>query len=483
LPVNLMSIFEHLRTLQHILQDYTPRQVLEKPSHPGEIRYQWQEGTLLFTDLAGFTALLEANTIHGPQGAAVLLTVLNRYFSEMIEIIGKSGGDLLEFTGDAMLVQFLADAHRGDMAQAIRSGMRMQRAMTNFMHIETPQGQFSLEMRVGIHAGRFLKADIGTPTRMAHVLFGNTVRQAKRAEGMGKVGRVCLTKEIGDRLAHEFQLHPLNANHVLVQDTLSDEQLGEYDITLTRRRLASPLLLDRSPPGLIAEIKEVIKRVELLASYLPTAILNLLVENAAQRFVPPDFPVSTVLFINLKGLPESVDVALPEEMGEIVGAFSKLFSFINETVTTTGGILQKVTYHSIGSDILIYFGVLNSYTDDSIRAVDTALTIRQIITQFCPPHANQKPIKITCRMGLALGPVFAAEIGELRGRREFNILGDPVNIAARLMTQASPNQILITQTIRNQLGDRYTCESLGNLFLKGKTQPVLVSILHKKLEN
>jgi class 3 adenylate cyclase len=75
-------------------------------------------------------------------------------------------------------------------------------------------------------------------------------------------------------------------------------------------------------------------------------------------------------------------------------------------------------------------------------------------------------------MGLTFGAVFAAEIGEPRGRREFNILGDPVNTAARLMAQASQNQILLTEEVYERIGDRYKCQSVGEITLKGKSHPL-----------
>ena len=56
-PATLMAVFEHLRSLRYILHDYVPKSVSESSPSPGEARYQWQTGTLLFTDLAGFTSL------------------------------------------------------------------------------------------------------------------------------------------------------------------------------------------------------------------------------------------------------------------------------------------------------------------------------------------------------------------------------------------------------------------------------------------
>src|SRR5579862_7162870 len=123
---SLMRVFEHLRSLQRILGDYISRQVLESLPQPGEIRSDWQDGTLMFTDLAGFTPLLESYAAKGADGAKSLLGVLNAYFAGMIEIISRSGGNVLEFTGDAMLAQFPPDRKRSEAAQAVRAGLRMQ---------------------------------------------------------------------------------------------------------------------------------------------------------------------------------------------------------------------------------------------------------------------------------------------------------------------------------------------------------------------
>ncbi|NEQ32362.1 MAG: adenylate/guanylate cyclase domain-containing protein, partial [Leptolyngbya sp. SIO4C5] len=86
-PATLMQIFEHLRTLQHLLTNYVPRDVCDRLPRPGHPQYCWQTGSLLFTDLAGFTRLLEASATQGRTGAETLLALLNRYFAQMIEII------------------------------------------------------------------------------------------------------------------------------------------------------------------------------------------------------------------------------------------------------------------------------------------------------------------------------------------------------------------------------------------------------------
>ncbi len=470
-PTTLERVFEHLRTLQRILHDYSSRHISDNPPRPGEVRFSWQRGSLMFTDMAGFTRLMEANAAFGRAGAQNLLKVLNAYFAEMLEIISKSGGDLLEFTGDALLVLFPADEKRNDTLQAIKAGLRMQRAMARFAEIETPQGPLHLGMRVGIHSGRFLRANIGTPRRMEHVLLGSAVQQAKLTESNGTAGRVNLSARAFERVPNEFRFEDGKPGYQFVVDDLTHEQLGEYEI-IPRRRMASSVLFERSVEGMMNEIHGALKSIEPLASFLPQPILSLLVESAADRHIPPDFPEATILFVNFIGLPELVDRALPGEELKVVSGFSRAFAHINAAVEARGGMLKKVTYHLSGSDIVIYFGVPTAHTNDPARAAAAALAIRDVITKIKPPTVGAQTPEIRCQIGISMGSCFAAEIGEPRGRREFNVLGDTVNTAARLMDRAAKNQILVSQRVYEAIASDYDCKELEAVSLKGKSQPV-----------
>jgi class 3 adenylate cyclase len=180
------------------------------------------------------------------------------------------------------------------------------------------------------------------------------------------------------------------------------------------------------------------------------------------------------LFVNVVGLPEVIDVAQPDEQSAIVASFSHMFSLINAAVESHRGLLKKVTYHLTGSNILIYFGSPNSHPDDPARAAAAAIAIREIIANFKPPIVGGQPVQLVSHIGLASGPVFIAEVGEPRGRREFNILGDTVNIAARLMSKAKDSQILLTEMIAPALEPHFTLEPLGPMALKGKSAEMQV---------
>ncbi len=472
-PTMLERVFEHLRTLQRILHDYTSRLISESAPRPGEVRYEWQRGSLMFTDLAGFTRLMEANASQGRAGAAALLKVLNAYFAEMIETISKSGGDLMEFTGDALFAFFPESERGNDTIQAVRAGLRMQRAMKHFSAIETPAGTLQLRMRIGVHTGRFLTADIGTPRRMEHVLLGTAVQQAKLTESNGTNERVNLSERAYQRVKDQFRFDDGKPGYKLVVDDLTDEQLGEYEIT-PRRRQASNVLFERGVEGLMNEISEMIKSIEPLASFIPAPVLNLLVESAADRRIPPDFPEPTVMFVNFVGLPEMVDRALPGEELKVVNSFSRAFALINAAVEARGGVLKKITYHLSGSDIVIYFGVPSAHTNDPARAVQAALAIRDIVKGIKPPTVGGIQPEVTCQIGINQGPTFEAEIGEPRGRREFNVLGDTVNTTARLMNKAGKDQIIVSDKIQSAIASQFETQPLGSVALKGKSTEMAI---------
>jgi class 3 adenylate cyclase len=477
----MVIVYNHLRTLQRILQDYTSRQIAINRLKPGDVKTEWQYGTMMFTDLAGFTKLMEANSAKGQDGAADLLKQLTKYFSTMIAVISKSGGDLLEFTGDALLVLFPKSDKNDDTVRAVRAGLRMQRAMKEFAEIETPSGIVNLKMRIGIHAGRFLTADIGTPRRMEHVLLGKDVQQAKLTESNGHNERVNLSQKAYDQIADQFRFEEGRPGYYLVKDDLTEHELGEYEITPVGRRMASSVLLTRDKDEVLLQITSMLNSIEPMASYIPAPVLSLLVESAADRKIPADFPQPTIMFVNFIGLPESADRVLPGEEKLLAQSFSRVFSLINAAVESRGGVLKKVTYHLSGSDIVIYFGVPTAHTNDEMRAASAAIAIRELVMNFNAPVIGNIQPEVYCLIGIHSGPTFVAEVGDPRSRREYNVLGDTVNTTARLMSHAQKNQIVISERIQKAIESKYECRSLGEVSLKGKSAPMqLYELEHQK---
>ncbi len=505
----LEPVFNHLVALQKTLSDYASSLITEQRKEDKKVKPR--NGALMFTDLAGFTKLMESNAGQGREGATMLFNALTNYFTEIIEIIGKSGGDLLEFTGDALLVFFPAVTLKDEeksfkemqnaVAKAARAGLRMQKKMLEkFSAIPTASGEtIALQMRIGVHAGYFYSADVGAPRRREHVLLGKNVQEAKRTEGYGANGRVNFTpmaygyiRELTDKKGQkifEFEPNPEHEGYMLLKDTLQDADGYELGVPTTRR-LASAMLTDKGFNNTYEQIQNLLAAIKELASFIPAPVLSLLVESAARRLIVPDFLSPTVMFVNFIGLPEMIEER--DENGEliydgesVIATFNEFFSKLNAIVERRGGMLKKVTYHLTGSDIVIYFGVPTAHTNDPLRAASAAVDVRELIRYInrerIPARrdgtrvrgANEAPL-IYSQIGINTGPTFAAEFGAKRSRREYNVLGDTVNTTARLMSKAKPNQILISEAIKNEIEEKYECVLQEPMKLKGKSQQVVI---------
>jgi len=468
----LHRVFVHLRTLLRILYDQMPSHVADDPPPTATNRHEWQSGTLMFTDLAGFTPFIEANATRGSEGIRVVHEVLNRYLAAMIDIFGHAGGNLLEFTGDALLIRFAGDERGNDTRRAINAALRMQRAMSEFSEITTPFGTASFGMRVGIHVGGFLATDVGTPRRRDHVLFGQAVRRTKDAEGSGVVGRVCLTPEAAEVAGERFAMEPGNDRHLLVVDDLTDDELDYYDLNPQVRRPRNPMLLDRAIPALLTEIEHSLDLVEPLATYLPRPLLEVMVETAQDRRIPVELSESVVMFVKLEGFDADLEAVGAEAVHDRMQVFSSLFARLDAAAAARGGMLRRVTYQATGSDVLVCFGVLNAHTDDPERAASMALTVSDLVAAAVGEAGPAFDTTISYRVGMSLGPVFAGEMGVHLGRREFNVVGDPVNVAARLAAKAEPGCVLVSPSVAARLGDGFVVRAKGQMALKGKSEPM-----------
>ncbi len=119
------------------------------------------DGTLVFADVSGFTALTERLSRRGRIGAEEIVETLNRVFGPMLRIANTRGGELLKFGGDALLFLFRGEGHP---EQACDATVEMRAALREAASVPTSVGRLSLSMSVGVHSG-----DVGAvPRRLAH---------------------------------------------------------------------------------------------------------------------------------------------------------------------------------------------------------------------------------------------------------------------------------------------------------------------------
>lgn len=172
----------------------------------------------------------------------------------------------------------------------------------------------------------------------------------------------------------------------------------------------------------------------------------------------------TTLFADMRGFtplsekmePQSVVALLNEVMGRAEAA-----------VVEEGGVVDKY----VGDEIMALFGAPMTGDDDALHAVRAAVRIKQSIGEVNAARKARGDAEINVGIGINTGLVVAGNMGSPR-RLNYTVLGAPVNLAARLCSEAGRGQILISDTTLDHVRDRVTVRSLGTRNIKGISRPV-----------
>lgn len=159
-----------------------------------------QEVTILMSDLRGFTAL------SSKMPAQRLINLLNHYFEEMVAVISRYGGTVIEFLGDGIFVVFGAPKEMPDHAtNAVKCAIGMQNAIKEVNKWTEENGYPELAMGIGINTGSVVVGNIGSENKMKYGCMGQTVNIAGRLESLTVGGQVLITDNTRQKLTGEFE--------------------------------------------------------------------------------------------------------------------------------------------------------------------------------------------------------------------------------------------------------------------------------------
>ncbi len=185
-------------------------------------------------------------------------------------------------------------------------------------------------------------------------------------------------------------------------------------------------------------------------------------EAAADRPLESDGdrrPVA-IMFCDLVGYTRLTSKLDPEEVRALLEQF---FGVIDATVERYGGTIDK----HIGDAAMALFGAPRAHGDDALRAVRAALEIQALI----PMKLRVASGPLAVHIALAMGDVVASRVGSER-RREYTVIGEAANLAARLLDRAGANEILASEEIWQATARFADYEALGGQILKGLDDPV-----------
>ena len=161
---------------------------------------------VFFSDIRGFTPMSERM---GPDDIA---TLLNEYFTEMVEIVFENGGTLDKFMGDAIMALWGAPiSGDGDADRAIHAAIEMQSVLAKLNVKWAAQGRQRVEIGIGIDFYEVFAGNIGSDRRLEYTVIGDAVNTAARLCSKAGPGEIILTKRFYDELRQPPAVEELEA--------------------------------------------------------------------------------------------------------------------------------------------------------------------------------------------------------------------------------------------------------------------------------
>ena len=198
---------QSLEQLQRAFGRFAPQEVVEQIIARGIVGAgEKKEVTVLFADLKGFTRMSEG------LDPAVLVKILNDYFSRMSRAISEYNGHVSKFIGDGIMALFGAlESNPWQHNDAVRAALAMRRALEEYNAALRAQELPEMEFGIGIHRGVAIAGVIGSHELVEFTCLGDTVNLASRVEDLTRVHQVdiLITEEVRRNLDPQIRLRPL----------------------------------------------------------------------------------------------------------------------------------------------------------------------------------------------------------------------------------------------------------------------------------
>ena len=218
--------------------------------------------------------------------------------------------------------------------------------------------------------------------------------------------------------------------------------------------------------ALLSQAAAELQRLDtLFRPYLSSAVTDLLRDEPALTRLGGVERELTVLFADLAGFTRFSETRPPAAVIAMLNAF---WAEVVPIVDGAGGIVG----HFAGDGVMASFNTAGDQPDHAVRAARAGLAIVDAAARV----TAQQPTWPTFRVGVNTGRAIVGNVGS-EERREFTVIGDTTNLAARLMALAEPGQVVIAGTTWAALGGDGRGESLGPTLVKGKREPVEAWVL------
>lgn len=446
-----------MTNLIETLTSYVPvtvaARIAEQATAPTEPACWPTTAVVMFADISGFTRLTEQLAALGPSGAEDLSRILNAYFGQLVSLVTGYGGDVIKFAGDALLAIWPINEEQsaGDAAiLAAQCSLAIQRQLTSY----SERQRYPLSLRIGLTMGEAQFYILGGEQgRWEFLMAGDSVRMVSRAEHFAQPGQVVISHAIWQALQETAHGTPLPEGFHLLTAVASDIPI------------VATTAVDLPPTA-----------VDNLQGYIPGSIKSRL--DAGQTGWLAELRRVTVIFLTLPDL-TLFDLETSQE----------LIASIQRLLYRFEGSVNKISIDDKGLTLLAAFGLPPlAHEDDPFLALQAAFALDDLLHEY----------GLNMALAVTTGRTFCGTIGN-DTRREYTIIGDVVNLAARLMQYAEQMERLNNGRLPI-LCDAITYEAtqahiefapLPSVQLKGKQDPVAVyrplgarlSLSYEKFDN
>jgi len=196
---------------------------------------------------------------------------------------------------------------------------------------------------------------------------------------------------------------------------------------------------------------------------------NVAAEIAQQDTVVPvggDRRPITILFSDIRGFTSMAETMRPDAIAQLL---TEYFSEMVEIIFEHGGTLDKF----VGDSVMALWGAPIAHAGDPDRALSAAVAMQHGIRRLNERWVAAGRPEIGVGIGINHGEVFAGNIGSHR-RLEYTVIGDAVNVANRLCSEAGPGEILVSEALCQVVKERAEYEYLPEMTLRGRTRSVQV---------
>jgi adenylate cyclase len=242
---------------------------------------------------------------------------------------------------------------------------------------------------------------------------------------------------------------------------------AEGDWTAVRRTIR-PVEVGGKPRGalvLLDDIGETRRMWSLLGKTMSSDVAKSLIEAPAA--LGGEIREATILFADIRGFTPLADALGPRATVELLNRY---FSYMADVIGAEGGVIDKF----IGDAIMALFGLPTSRGDDADRAVAAARNMHRALKLMNERLTRSEP-QLEIGIGIASGLLVAGQIGS-PDRMNYTVIGDPVNLAARIegVTKSYGNAILICEETFAKLSRKVPTRRVDVLVVKGRQTPTTI---------